>query len=883
MAWVHLLLARMATLFTGARLDAELRAELEEHVRLAADDRIRRGMDPHEATRQARLRLGGVAQTEERHRHVRGLPLLETVIQDVSYALRMLRRNPGFAAVTVLTLAVGIGATTAMFSVLHAVLLRPLPYAQPDRLVEIFETNPLKGWTRSVVAPANYADWQRMNSVFTDIAATNGSGDRGEGQFDAFLTGAGDPQRVKALQTTGNLFEVLGTPPLLGRTFTEEETFDGKQRVAILGYGLWRTLFAGDTHVVGRTISLSGRAYEVVGVMPPSFFYPSRDIELWVPVGYKRSIFSEARRPHWMRAVARLKPGVTFEQARDEMQRIASRLERTYPATNTKMGVRLEKLHDAFAFGAETALMVLFAAVGTLFLVVCVNVAGLQLGRAAGRTREMAIRRASGASRGRLIRQLVTEGLVLSAAGGALGVLLAEAAKALLVEAAPAALPLFADLTIDRAVVGFAVALSLVAPVLFGLAPAVVSSRSTSLVERVGTGSRGQSRLRRVLVAFEVALAAALAVAAVLLVRSLVLLEHVEPGFASSHAIVFKVTLPMARYPDDPHQLAAAEEIERRLSTESGFAAVGAASTLALGGTTWTGDATVEGRAADDYERELRHEAVTPGYLSALGARLIEGRWLNPADREKSPAVAVVNATLAAKYFRGADALGKRISFGRPTDKPNWVTVVGVVADIKQDGLDQPVQPEVFVPLAQEPQNPLTYVVRAAQSPDAALAEARAAIRGFDKELVMTDAGTLDGVLRQAAGDQRFRTMLLGAFATITILLAALGVYGVLAYFVAERRREIGVRLALGAAPATVLKLVIGQGLEPVILGLGAGLLAAIAVGRWIQTLLFGVVPLDPLSYVAAATALVAVGAAASAVPALRAVHVDPAIALRQD
>ena len=384
--WLQVLISRIQTLFTRGRLDADLRLELEHHVRLAAADNERRGMGPEEARRQARLRLGGSPRSRSRTVRRAACPGRND-FQDLLYVVRALRRSPAFTAVAILTLGVGIGATTAMFSVLHAVLLRPLPYSEPDRLVEIFETNPLKGWARNVVAAANYADWRRMNTVFTDIAATNGSGDRGEGRFDAFLTGTGEPLRVKALQTTGNLFRVLGAAPLFGRTFTDEETFEGKARVAILGYGLWRSMFAADPHVVGRTIELSGRAYEVVGVMPPAFFYPSRDIELWVPVGYKPSLFTGARRPHWLRTVARLKPGVRFEDARDEMQRIAAELERTYPATNTKMGVRLEPLHDAFAFGTKAALFVLFAAVGAVFLVVCVNIAGLQLGRAAGRAR----------------------------------------------------------------------------------------------------------------------------------------------------------------------------------------------------------------------------------------------------------------------------------------------------------------------------------------------------------------------------------------------------------------------------------------------------------------------------------------------------------------
>jgi putative ABC transport system permease protein len=880
---IVVLVSRLRGLFGARRLDEEFEAEVRAHLALATDENVRRGMTPEAAARAARLRLGGIAQLQETRRDHRGLPLVDTTMQDLKYAFRTLRKNPAFSVVAVLTLALGIGATTSMFSVLHAVLIRPLPYAQPDRLVEIFETNPLKRWTRNVVSPANYADWRRMNSVFTDIAATNGSGDKGEGTLDVFLTGAGEPQRIKALQTTGNLFQVLGAAPLIGRTFTDEETYDGHQRVVILSYSLWRSLFAADPSVVGRSITLSGRAYTVVGVMPQTFFYPSHDIQLWGPVGYKPSLFTEARRPHWLRVVARLKPGVSLDRAQHEMDAIAARLEKMYPDTNTKMGVRLEGLHDAFAFDARPALLILFGAVGTVFLIVCANIANLQLGRATGRTREMAIRRALGAGRGRIVRQLVTEGVVLSALGGALGLALAVVMKQLIVSLAATSLPLFADLEVDRVVVAFDVVLSLVAPILFGLAPAMISARAGALGERSESAGAGHSTMRNALVVAEVTLAVVVVVAAGLLVRSLVLLQRVNPGFNPSNVVAFKVQLAPARYPDDSKMLAAASEIERRLREQRGFESVGATSTLALNGFTWTGDSTVEGRAPTDYERELRHEAVSPDYFRALGTPLVKGRWLNEFDRPPQPPVTLVNETLAKRYFRGADAVGKRITFGKPTDKPQWVTIVGVVADVKQDGMDEPVQPEVYVPVAEEVQNPLTFVVRSRMEPDAVVALARAQVRAVDKDLVPTDISTLEGVVRRSVDGQRFRTWLLGSFAGLALLLATLGIYGVLAYFVAARVRELGIRLALGATPAQVWRMVVGQGMRPVLWGSIAGLAAAYAGADLMKSLLFGVAPLDPATYAAAAGALALVGAIACAAPALRAVRVDPLRALRNE
>jgi predicted permease len=880
---IVVLFARLRALVAGGALDAEFESELRGHLEIATEENIRRGMTRDQAEREARLRLGGFAQLQEAHRDHRGLPQIETIMQDLRYAVRVLRKHVAFSLVAVLTLALGIGATTSMFSVLHAVLIRPLPYAQPDRLVEIFEVNPLKRWTRNVASAANYAYWRRMNTVFTDVAATNGSGDKGEGTFDVFLTGAGEPQRLKALQTTGNLFQVLGAAPMLGRSFTEEETYDGHQRVVILSHSLWRTLFAADGNVVGRPVTLSGRTYTVVGVMPPSFFYPSHDIQLWMPVGYKPNIFTEARRPHWLRVVARLKPGVTLDRAKDDMKAVAARLEKTYPDTNTQMGVRLEGLHDAFAFDARPALLVLFAAVGSVFLIVCVNVASLQLGRAAGRTREMAIRRALGAGRGRLVRQLVTEGMLLSAIGGTLGLLLAVVAKQILVGLAASSLPLFAEPQVDRAVVLFAAVLTTLAPVLFGLAPAMMSSKIGALGERSESAGSAHATIRNALVVSEVALAVILVVAAGLLVRSLVLLQQVDPGFNPSHAVSFRLQLPPVRYPDDAKKLEAAEEIEGRLRNQAGFEAVGATSTLALNGFGWTGDSTIEGREPTDYERELRHESTTPEYFRTLGTRLVRGRWLDARDRPSRPAVTLVNEMLEKRYFRGADAIGKRISFGKPTDKPEWVTIVGVVEDFKQDGMDDPVQPEVYVPLAQDVQNPLTFVIRSRVDPDAVVSLARTQVRAVDKDLVLTDVTTLDALVRKSVDGQRFRTWLLGSFAGVALMLAALGIYGVLAYFVAQRVRELGIRLALGASPAQVWRMVVGQGMRPVLWGSIAGLAAAYAAAGLIKSLLFGVAPLDPATYLTTAGALALIGAIACAVPAFRAVRVDPLVALRQE
>jgi len=880
--WLAVLASRLHDALTRRRRDDEFRLEMATHLDLLTEEGVRRGATPDEARRQAVLRFGGPVQIAERQHEHRSLPFVDTTLQDVRYAARSLRRNPAFAVVAILTLAVGIAATTAMFTVARAVLLRPLPYALPDRLVEISETNPLKGWTHTVAAPANLADWRARNTAFTDIAAYVGVDDRGASERQALLSGAGDTQPLKGVGVTGNIFDVLGVAPLLGRTFTFDETFEGRDQVVVLAHGTWQTVFGGDPQIVGRSIVLSGRATTVVGVMPREFVFPNRSAQFWAPLGVKPDVFVQMRRAHWMNTVARLKPGVSLAQARDQLAGIAADLERAYPDTNTKMGIRIEPLHGIMAANSRPTILLLSGAVGLLFLIVCANIAGLQLGRGVGRAREFAVRRALGAARGRLIRQLLTEGLVLSIVGTALGVAMALATPARLLGVASSALPLFATLRTDRAVLLFAAALGLVAPIVFGLLPALASSRADRLSERSESASRHTARMRQLLVASEVGLAVVLLVGAVLLSRSLLLLQHVDPGFTPDHVVSFKVSLPRARYSTDATQVRAFVEIERRIREVPGVQAVGATSTLALRGTTWTGDATVEGRGVTDYERELRHASVTPGYFPAMGVRLIAGRLLDGRD-DTDPGVTLVNQALARQYFRGAGAIGRRIKFGRPLDNDPWMTIVGVVADEKQDRLDEAARPEAYVPMPQNAQNPMTFVVRSAHGLDAAIDAARRELRAVDKDLALTDVAPLTDVIDDAIGGERFRTMLLAAFAAVALFLAALGIYGVLAYVVSQRSRELGIRLALGAAPRELFGMVIREGLRPVVVGAGVGLVCAVALTNLMASLLFGVRALDAPAYAVALTTLGAVALAACAMPALRATRVDPLVALREE
>jgi putative ABC transport system permease protein len=882
MRGLRALAVRFGSLFAKSRRERDLDAEIESHFSMHIEDNIRSGMTLQEARRAARLKFGGVEAMKEAYRDRRGIPFFETLAQDVQYALRALRRNPAFATVAIATLALGIGANTAIFTVVQAVLLRALPYPQPERLVEITETNPLKRWTHSICAPANYADWRHTNTVFSGMAAYVGLDDNRNSKFDLYLTAVDEPQRITGLGVTGNIFDVLGVPPLLGRTFAEEETYDGHNHVAVLTYGFWQSQFAGDPRVIGRTMTLNGRNFEVIGVMPRQFFFPNHEVQMYIPFGVKPDFFTRIRRPHMLRVIARLRPGISMDRAQGEMTAIAARLERDYPDTNTKMGVRLDNYHATLASESRPALLMLLAAVGLLLLIVCSNVANLQLGRATARERELGIRRSLGADRARIIRQLLTESAVLSLAGGVLGLALAIAARTALVRLAPSVLPGFAELRVDWWVILFNSGIALAAPLLFGIVPAVVASRPEVLRDRGESAPRGRGNLRDLLVTCEVALSVVLVVGAGLLVRSLILLESVDPGFRSDGALSFTVNFPYARYADDARAIRAIEEIESHLRALPGVRAVGAATTLPLRGFSWSTDATIEGRGGRDYERELRHDVATPGYFAAMQIPLVEGRTFNEFDTAKSPPVAIVNQTLARVYLRGNDALGKRLRYGKPTDTDPWVTVVGVVADSRQDGLDIPVQPEAWTPLRQQTNGGITFVVRSNNDPVMLIAAARREVHAVDRDLVPTNVKLLDDLVRQAAGDQLFRSTLLAAFAGIAMFLAALGVYGVLAYSVTQRTKEIGVRMALGARTPRIVGMVLGDGLRPVAAGILFGLVGAWLASGAIRSMLFGVGLADPATYVLTVIILGASAIGACAIPAVRAIRVDPAVSLRE-
>jgi putative ABC transport system permease protein len=630
--------------------------------------------------------------------------------------------------------------------------------------------------------------------------------------------------------------------------------------------------------------------------MPAEFFFPSRGVQLWIPLGYEPKVFVERRQAHGLRAIARLRPGVALPQAQSEMTAIASQLEREYPYTNTKMGVGLGPFRDWTIGGTRSPLLILLGAVGFLLLIVCANVANLQLSRGVRRARETGIRTALGASRGQIAQQLLTESLVVSLLGGALGLGLAVALRPLLLGvlldvslgASPGALPLFSEVRIDWTVAAFNFAVALLAPALFGVLPAWLPAwsgfRAETLSDRSHAASGHNRRARSVLVASEIALSVMLVSGAGLLVQSLLSLERVNPGFNPDRVLSFSLALPSVRYADDPKMVAAVADIERRLQADPRVQHEGAISGLPLKGSVYTGAATIEGRPAGEYQRELWHKSITPDYFRAIGTPLLRGRLLD--DRDGRPGgllVTMVNQTLARMYFPGEDAIGKRIRFGRPTEKDPWVVIVGVAADAKQDGIDQPVQPEVYVPFADDTASPVSFVLSSSAGPADLAALVRREVRAVDKDLVPTDIVTMRELVSGSLQAERFRTALLSGFAGAALLLAAIGIYGVLAYLVTQRTREIGIRMALGAQQPQLLAMIFRQGMGPVAYGVALGIAGALACARLIRTLLFGVDATNPATYAAAAAILLMVAMCACYFPARRATKVDPMVALRDE
>ncbi len=806
---------------------------------------------------------------------------MDTLLQDVRYAFRRLRRSPGFAAVAILTLALGIGANSAIFSVVNAVLLRSLPYADAERLVLV--THVTNTGDRAPVSPANFRDVRAEIRSLEELSFWTYS--------SSTLTGAGDPVRLEGAGVGAHFFEVLKAAPLLGRTFRPDENEPGRSRVAVLGHGVWRQRFGSDPRIVGRTLTLDGEPYEVVGVMPEGFGFPSGR-ELWVPQEYDADFVGDASRGSWfISPIGRLKPGAPHEQVARDVGALAARLKRQYPESNAEVGMTSVSLYEQMVGGVRVSLLVLLGAVGLVMLIACANVANLLLARAAAREGEVAVRVALGAGRGRLIRQLLAESVVLALLGGLAGLVLAVWGTGALVALEPQGIPRLGEVRVDATVAAFTLGVSLLAGVLFGLAPAVQVTRSGlfgSLREggRGALTGRGSARLRNTLVVAEMALAVMLLAGAGLLIRSFVRLQSVDPGFRTEGALSFTLSLPDAAYRGEPQRAAFYERLQERLAALPGVREAAAVSELPMGGSARFLTFAVEGADPVQPGREPASQILraTPGYFRAMGIPVERGRAIAPQDRAGAPRVMVMNREAARRFFPGRDPVGRRIllALGADTATVSW-EVVGVVGDVRQFGMNEDAQPAMYFPQAQAPEGSMGVVLRTAVAPLSVAGAVRREVQELDPDLPVNDLQPLEQLTAESVSQPRFYMLLLTIFAGVALALAAIGIFGVISYGVAQRTREIGVRVALGADPASVLRIVVGGALGLAGLGVGIGLLGALAGTRVLAGLLFGVTATDPATYAGVAALLLGVAALASWLPARAATRVDPAIALRAE
>jgi predicted permease len=839
------------------------------------------------------LRLA-VAFRVERVTHVRSVPPIgeelrtrpafwDALRQDVTFSLRMLRTQPAFTAVALVALMLGIGANTAIFSVVDAILWRPLPYADADRIMSLAEQRPREGRLYGAVSPADFYDWRRDARSFSEMAAIS---DR---TFN--LTGTGDPERILALTVTSGFFEALRITPALGRTFNPDEETVGRHRVTLLTDAIWRRRFAADRHIVGRTVSFDGNRYEVVGVLPTRFWWPAK-IDVVVPLAlddHDRRL----RSAHFLDLVARLRPGVSESQAREELNVIGARLAQTYPDDNKNHGPSLRPFREALVGEARTALLVLLGAVGCVLLIACANVATLFLARATGRQKELTVRRAVGATRARVVRQMLTESLVISLIGGGAGVLLAAWSLAALRAVLPAQfseLPGIDHIGLDGRMLAAAIVLSLAAGVLFGVLPALVASDqriSATLNEqaRGATGGARTRRLRAALLVAELACSLVLLTGAALLIVSFKRLVDVSPGFRAEQLVLVRLSLPASRYGDQTRAVAFYESVMDRLRTVPGVQRVAAASAPPFGGDDARLDLEIEHRTWELQGPVRAHpRLVSPDYFSTLGIPLVHGRTFDDHDSASAPLVAIVNETAVRRFWPAGDPIGQRISMGSPT---RWMEVVGVVGDIRHEALNRDAEPEGYIPQRQGfnaigvgLNRALSLLIRTTDGV-AIASTVRSTIAALDPQQPIGSVRAMDDLVAESVAPRRLNFVLLSAFALVALALTAAGLYGVMSYVVAQRTREIGVRMALGATPGSVVRMVLAEAGVLTIAGIGVGIIGALVLTRSMTSLLFGVSAADPAIYAGVSILLASVAMLAAAAPSSRATRIDPLIALR--
>lgn len=865
------------------RADQELDEEIRTHLEFEIEENVAAGMSREEARYAALRAFGNVALSQEDSRSVWGFRTIEMLWQDLRYGLRMLARNRGFTVVAVIALAVGIGANSAIFSVVNTVLLRPLPYKDPDRLVMVWEEGTPEGFPINSASAANYIDWRDQNQVFTDVAVI--------GRVTFNLTGTGEPERLDGRRVSANLFPLLGVQPKLGRMFSAEEDGPGANRVVMLSDALWQRRFGGRPDIIGKHLTLSGETYEVAGVMPPQFQFPSHDDQLWVPIAFAPQQAAN-RGNNSYEVLARLKPGVTREQAEAEMDAIAARLQQQYPDVVKSKGSVIIPLHEQVVGDIKPALLILLGAVGFVLLVACANVANLLLARAAARHKEIALRLALGAKRGRIVRQLMTESLLLSAMGGVVGLLLAVVGVNLLKAFIPDDISQVTAVNVDANVLAFTLGVSLLTGLIFGLAPALQASRF-NLNEALKEGGRDSSagrhgnHIRSLLVVGEVAVSLVLLIGAGLLIHSFVRLRSVDPGFRTDNLLTMRIALPRLKYPDHAKRTAFFDELLSRVTAVPGVRSAAVANWIPL---TLQGDTfgiSVEGRPDPGAQEmpDVVTRVVSFEYLNTMGIELLRGRPFNAQqDRTDSAPVAIISETMARRLWPDEDPLGKRLRPGGADSDEPWITVIGVAKDVRQFDLTAEPRLQMYLPSVQPSFFvPGHLVVRTEIDPMSVAGAVRQAVWEIDKDQPVSDMRSMEEIFAESIAHQRFSMLMLGAFAAVAMILGTVGIYGVVSYTVAQRTHEIGVRMALGAGTGSVLSLIVGHALKLTLIGVVVGLPAAFVLSRLTESLLFGVTPTDPATFVAIPLVLIAAATVASYLPARRATRINPVIALRYE
>ena len=810
---------------------------------------------------------------------------METLLKDIRYGVRGLVKRPGFTAIALITLALGIGANTAIFSVVNAVLLRPLQFKDPEQLVVVWEDATFAGFPRNTPAPANYIDWKNQSQSFADMAAT------AETSFN--LTGDGEPERVSAHAVTANFFPLFGVQPLIGRSFLPEEDQPGANKVVVISHSLWQSRYGGDRNILNRDIQLNGEKHTVIGVMPAGFQFMEGFVRLWVPLALSPEEMAN-RGGHYLKVVGRLKPGVELVQAQADMDAVMSRLARDYPAAtfNGKLGAIVTPMREQLVGEARSSLIVLLVAVAFVLLIACANVAGLLLARAVARRREIALRVALGASRLRVVRQLLTESLLLAVVAGVLGSLLAYWSFTFLEGLVPAEMAQLTTLKLDTRILAFTLLISIITGVIFGLVPALQSANIdlNDALKQSSTRTTSTGRLRSSMIVFEVALSLVLLVGAGLLIQTLFQLFRQYAVLEPEQVLTLRTVLPREKYSEPQQRINFYQQVLERVEHLPGVVSAGYTTSVPL---QWKGGTSgfypeglktpIPGMAYD-----ANHRQVSTDYLKTMHIPLRQGRYFDPRDNAQSMPIAIINETMARQYWPGENALGRRFKIGDPDDPERpWTEIVGIVADVRQMGLDEPVKAEMYLPYQQINHNPWfiprDLAIRTSGETSNIVGSVRQIIREVDPDQPVSNVATMSELLGEEAAQRRMGMIMLAGFAGLALLLASLGLYGVLAYVVTQHTNEIGVRLALGATPRNILFLVLRKGMGLTLLGVVMGLAAAFWLTRLMSSLLFGVKSFDPLTFVVVPLLLAAVALLACAIPARRATKVDPMVALRYE